>query len=125
MGSPGSDPPPCAPRQSASRGRHVRSSGHLVDHPFLPGSARDGHSRVHPAPVDCGPADQAPYAVAVRPRIAQPLQDDHSAALAPREPGLARRAVYGHFTVYVQVHISIDLPWHVIIYVYLHVRLYL
>ena len=52
----------------------------------------------------------------LRPRIAQPLQDDHSAA-CPREPGLARQPVYGHFTVYVQMHISIDLPGNVIIYV--------
>ena len=52
-----------------------------------------------------------------RPRIAQPLQDDHSAALCPREPGLARQPVYGHFTVYVQMHISIDLSVHVTIYV--------
>lgn len=52
-----------------------------------------------------------------RPRIAHPLQDDHSAALCPRQLGLARQTVYGHFTDYVQLHISIDLSVHVIIYV--------
>ena len=53
----------------------------------------------------------------LRPRIAQPFQDDHSAAPCPRQPGLARQPVYGHFTVYVQLHISIDLSRNIIIYV--------
>ena len=63
-----------------------RAEQRRLDHLLLGGLARHRQPRTRPVLVERGPADDAPYPVAVRLGFAQPLQHEDAAALAPYVP---------------------------------------
>ena len=78
--------------------RHSRACQRVLYHPLLCRTVRHRGSRARAVLVDRRAADHAPDAVAVRLRLAQPLQDDHPAALAAHEAvrrGIERVAAAG------------------------------
>ena len=75
------------------RRRHARPGQGLLDHPLLHRTVGHRRPRARPVLVDRRATNHPPNPVAVGLRVAEPLQDDHAAALTPREA--VRRGIEG------------------------------